>query len=109
MNGASGPNITHTVNPVSKYRKHANNARQLPLVSEFNRCFMGLSRRMKAIEERDRHGRANPWSAKRSAKKSVPSTQHAHRLLGGLLDTRDAVVPVGRSNFRQAALQVSIR
>jgi hypothetical protein len=59
MNGASGPNITHTVNPVSKYRKHANNARQLPDFSEFNRWFMGLSRSVKAIEQRDRHGRAN--------------------------------------------------
>jgi hypothetical protein len=30
MNGASGPNITHTVKPVSKYRKHANSAFQFP-------------------------------------------------------------------------------
>ena len=40
MNGASGPNIIHAVKPVSKYRKHANRAFQLPLRNELNNCFM---------------------------------------------------------------------
>src|SRR5262249_32287717 len=31
MKGASGPNITQVVKPVSKYRKQANSAFQLPL------------------------------------------------------------------------------
>src|SRR5215472_14898688 len=40
MNGASGPNITQVVKPVSKYRKHANRAFQLPLRNELTNCFM---------------------------------------------------------------------
>ncbi len=40
MNGASGPNITQTVNPVSKYRKQAMRAFQLPLLSAVISCFI---------------------------------------------------------------------
>jgi hypothetical protein len=34
MYGASGPNMTQAVKPVSKYRKHASNAFQFPLLSD---------------------------------------------------------------------------
>src|SRR6266702_2012898 len=40
MKGASGPNITQVVNPVSKYRKHASSAFQLPLFKEPIKCFI---------------------------------------------------------------------
>src|ERR1700744_1874391 len=40
MNGASGPNITHVVKPVSKYRKQASSAFQLPLLRESINCFI---------------------------------------------------------------------
>src|ERR1700735_546567 len=40
MKGASGPNITQVVKPVSKYRKHASSAFQLPLFNESINCFM---------------------------------------------------------------------
>src|ERR1700676_1421785 len=40
MYGASGPNITHAVNPVSKYRKHASKAFQLPLRNDSITCFI---------------------------------------------------------------------
>src|SRR6266404_392575 len=40
MYGASGPNITQAVNPVSKYKKHASNAFQFPLRSDAITCFI---------------------------------------------------------------------
>ncbi len=43
INGANGPNITHTVKPVSKYRKQAINAFQLPLCSDASSLFMRSS------------------------------------------------------------------
>src|ERR1700710_1425491 len=43
MKGASGPNITQVVNPVSKYRKQASKAFQLPLRSDTIKRLIGLS------------------------------------------------------------------
>jgi hypothetical protein len=43
MNGASGPNITQVVKPVSKYRKQASNAFQFPLRSETINWLIGFS------------------------------------------------------------------
>jgi hypothetical protein len=40
MNGASGPNMTQVVKPVSKYKKQASNAFQLPLFNEATTCFI---------------------------------------------------------------------
>jgi hypothetical protein len=40
MYGARGPNMTHAVNPVSKYKKHASNAFQLPLLNDAMTCFI---------------------------------------------------------------------
>src|SRR5882757_2772067 len=40
MKGASGPNMTQVVKPVSKYKKQANNAFQLPLFNEATTCFI---------------------------------------------------------------------
>src|SRR5689334_10573827 len=40
MKGARGPNITQVVKPVSKYRKQATRAFQLPLFRESISCFM---------------------------------------------------------------------
>jgi hypothetical protein len=41
--GANGPNITHAVNPVSKYRKHASKAFQFPLRNDAITCFIVIS------------------------------------------------------------------
>jgi len=38
--GASGPNITQAVNPVSKYKKHASKAFQFPLRNDAITCFI---------------------------------------------------------------------
>src|SRR5579862_1554830 len=43
MKGARGPNITQVVKPVSKYKKHASNAFQLPLRSETIKRLIGVS------------------------------------------------------------------
>ena len=43
MNGASGPNITHAVKPVSKYRKQASRAFQLPVRKEAIKYFIHSS------------------------------------------------------------------
>jgi hypothetical protein len=42
MKGASGPNITQVVKPVSKYKKQASSAFQLPLRRETIKRLMGL-------------------------------------------------------------------
>ena len=41
--GASGPNITHAVNPVSKYKKHASKACQFPLRNDAITCFIVIT------------------------------------------------------------------
>jgi hypothetical protein len=41
--GASGPNITHAVNPVSKYKKHASKAFQFPLRNDAIICFIVIT------------------------------------------------------------------
>src|ERR1700737_2340878 len=43
MKGARGPNITHVVKPVSKYKKQASSAFQLPLRSETIKPLIGVS------------------------------------------------------------------
>jgi hypothetical protein len=42
MKGARGPNITQVVKPVSKYKKQASSAFQLPLRSETIKRLIGL-------------------------------------------------------------------
>ena len=41
--------MTQAVKPVSKYRKHASKAFQLPLLNEAIKCFIGLLRKTKDV------------------------------------------------------------
>jgi hypothetical protein len=45
INGASGPNMTQVVKPVSKYRKQASSAFQLPLRREEIKRLIGISKK----------------------------------------------------------------
>src|SRR3981081_2123578 len=59
MKGASGPNITQVVNPVSKYRKHASSAFQLPLFKEPIKCFITRFPRDAGMSARDAKKKAD--------------------------------------------------
>src|SRR6185312_7434376 len=77
MKGASGPNMTQTVNPVSKYRKQASSAFQLPLLSDAIRFFMRSSSRPKAVPSgrkktlRLSSALSDPFRAKVRAKRKI--------------------------------------
>src|SRR5665213_14257 len=75
MNGASGPNITQAVKPVSKYRKQASRAFQLPLLRDAMTCFIRLPQPVLRASKKNRQRCASiedvhrlaalPWQIRR--------------------------------------------